>query len=196
MEWNHLGLIVFVKNAIHGQVKTRLAADIGDDEAMRIYNKLVTRTREAVSGLPISTFIYYSSFLAEDEWSSESYIKGVQYGADLGERMSNAIQAVLGEKQKVVLIGSDCPTIHRDHIREACNQLSSNQLVLGPSYDGGYYLIGMDNHYPELFSGISWSTSAVFDQTIAIASKLHLQTALLKHEPDIDFASDWEKYGF
>ena len=195
-DWSQFGLIVFVKNAIPGKVKTRLAAEVGDVRAMDIYKKLVSRTREVVSGLHLSTFIYYSAFLAEDEWSSVIFEKRVQQGTDLGKRMSNAIRDILKEKQKVILIGSDCPTINQDHIKEAFNQLSTNQVVIGPSYDGGYYLIGMDNHYPTLFSGISWSTSSVLEQTMTIARDLHLRTALLKHEPDIDFASDWEEYGF
>ena len=88
--------------------------------------------------------------------------------------------------EKIVLIGSDIPTLTVDTIVESFRLLKTSDSVLGPGFDGGYYLIGMKKLFPELFKGISWSTSRVFDETMAIISKNNISFNTLKSMRDID----------
>jgi rSAM/selenodomain-associated transferase 1 len=95
---------------------------------------------------------------------------------------------------KVVLIGTDCPTLQSHHLHEAFEALTHSDLVLGPATDGGYYLIGMKRKADYLFEGISWSTSEVLSQTLAMATAHGLHFTLLDELSDIDTREDWERY--
>jgi len=109
--------------------------------------------------------------------------------------MSNAFEKVFIECNKVIIIGSDCAQLTPNHIESAINVLESTNLVLGPSIDGGYYLLGMDSFYPELFDDIEWSTDSVLNSTIEIAKSLNLKVHQIETLSDIDYIEDWEKYG-
>jgi glycosyltransferase A (GT-A) superfamily protein (DUF2064 family) len=96
--------------------------------------------------------------------------------------------------QKVVLIGTDCPSLEGKHIIQAFEALDQSDLVLGPAKDGGYYLIGMKCRANFLFEGITWSSELVLSQTLALAAAQGLQTSLLPVLEDIDTLEDWERY--
>jgi rSAM/selenodomain-associated transferase 1 len=95
---------------------------------------------------------------------------------------------------KVVLIGTDCPTLQSNHLNEAFEALTHSDLVVGPATDGGYYLIGMNRRADYLFEGITWSTSQVLSETLNVASQQGLTTTLLHELDDIDTQEDWERY--
>jgi hypothetical protein len=99
----------------------------------------------------------------------------------------NAFQ---GGAPKVVLIGSDCAELTKDIIENAFQALEHSDVVIGPSFDGGYYLLGMSSFEPDLFENIAWSTPSVFEQTIAKAGQLHLSIAMLPRLNDIDTQED------
>jgi len=188
-------IIVFIKNPILGTAKTRLAKSIGNEKALQVYRQLLNITREKVSALEAERYLYYNSFIdSEDEWSSEKFQKRLQASGDLGIRMVEAFQEVTSQSKKTIIVGSDCPTITSELLESAFETLNKSDVVIGPSPDGGYYLLGMNKFHPELFENINWSTDSVLQQTIEIASKGNLSVGLLPDHNDIDTIDDWEQY--
>lgn len=191
-----MALILFAKNPVPGKVKTRLARDLGNQEAYDIYLRLVARTRQTALGLPTDRFLYYSDFIdTTDQWPAAHFQKRLQRGADLGDRMRNAFEEVLGGGfDRAVIIGTDCPAITPALLAEAFEKLQSGSLVVGPALDGGYYLLGMRGFFPTLFEHIDWSTEKVLDQTLQRAGALNLIPAFLPALSDIDTIEDWERF--
>jgi rSAM/selenodomain-associated transferase 1 len=187
-------VLVFQKNAVVGKVKTRLAAGMGELRALEIYGHLIQLTYSALEDVPVSIWTYFSDFIPEVV-TAPTKKSFVQEGQDLGERMANAFARSfeLG-MDKVVLIGTDCPTLLSQHLNEAFEALTHSDLVLGPATDGGYYLIGMTRRADYLFEGITWSTSQVLSDTMNVASQHGLTTTLLQELADIDTQEDWERY--
>lgn len=197
MNQNNL-LLIFVKNPEKGAVKTRLAQTLGNEKAYQIYLKLLHHTIEEAKKVDVMKQVWYSAFIDENDTISEQHFqKKVQKGNSLGERMSHAFE--LGFRngaRKVAIIGSDCPDISPGIIENAFEALISHDLVIGPSEDGGYYLLGMRNFVPELFTGIDWSTENVFQQTLEKAIKLSMSTSFLPVLNDIDTEEDLERSRF
>ncbi|HKK46628.1 MAG TPA: TIGR04282 family arsenosugar biosynthesis glycosyltransferase [Balneolaceae bacterium] len=190
-------LLIFVKNPEEGEVKTRLAETIGDRRALNVYQRLLSITREISDQLTCSRQVWYSKFIpAAGFWDTGNYTKHLQKGSNLGERMKNAFsEAFAGGYHKAVIIGSDCADLKQQIIEVAFDLLDDNDVVIGPSKDGGYYLLGMSQLYSGLFENISWSTAAVFEQTSKIADQLGLSRALLPVLNDIDTEEDLRKAG-
>ena len=117
-----------------------------------------------------------------------------QEGADLGERLANALghHFELGY-QRVVIMNSDGPTLPLAYLEEAFSGLDHADVTLGPGHDGGYYLIGMKQLHPELFQGITWSTEQVIPQTLAICRRLGLTVHQLPEWYDVDVGADLER---
>ncbi len=187
-------LLVFHKNEVLGKVKTRLAAGVGDHRALEIYHYLLLKTYLAIGASSVSVYTYFSDFVPENPSYPVDKSK-LQVGQDLGERMKNAFSTNFESgMEKVVLIGTDCPSIEGSHILQAFDALDQSDLIIGPARDGGYYLIGMKQRADFLFEGISWSTELVLTQTLALAAEHGLQTHLLPVLEDIDTLEDWERY--
>ena len=185
-------LIIFTKNPIPGQVKTRLAATIGDDKALAVYKQLIHYTIELTNQLPVSKFIYYSDSIETDNnWNNNIYTKKLQSGAGLGEKMKNAFSDVfdLGYK-RVIIIGTDCPELSPAIIIAAIDSLNVYDVVVGPARDGGYYLLGMKKLNSCLFQEISWSTNQVLQQTLLACSGNKLSNVLMEELSDIDNEQD------
>jgi rSAM/selenodomain-associated transferase 1 len=187
-------VLVFEKNAILGQVKTRLASGMGEARALEIYRHLTQSTYSVLEDVLAPVWTYFSDFIPEtvNPPIAKSF---VQEGQDLGERMAHAFARSfeLG-MDKVVLIGTDCPTLQSQHLNQAFEALTDSDLVLGPATDGGYYLIGMTRRADYLFEGITWSTSQVLSDTMKVASQYGLTTTLLQELDDIDTQEDWDRY--
>jgi len=190
-------LIIFVKNPELGKVKTRLAASVGERKALEIYHQLLEHTLKTTSTLDVNKTVFYSEKVEfEDLWNKKNYTKKVQFGNHLGERMLNAFEEVFTrEKGPVCIIGSDCFDITADIINQAYEGLKVNDLMVGPSQDGGYYLLGMNDFYPSLFKNIDWSTEIVRAQTLTIAKSLNLSVGLLPVLNDIDTIDDLKESG-
>lgn len=186
-------LLLFIRNPRLGQVKTRLARTLGDGEALRIYLILLEKTRQAALGVPVERWLFYSDFLENgDEWSETDFQKKVQTGADLGERMENAFrQAFSAGADKAVIIGSDCPGLHGTLLQEAFNRLDDADFVLGPTPDGGYYLLGMKQMEVSLFRGIVWSTDTVRAETLRRIEEAGKLCVFLPVLSDVDTEEDW-----
>ena len=185
-------LIIFVKNPKIGKVKSRLAKSIGDRKALSVYKKLLRRTKEHVIDLEIDKRVCYSEMIdQEDLWENSKFQKSLQQGDDLGVRMYNAIKdASKDPYHKICLIGSDIMELTDEIIIRAFSLLDEHDIVLGPSFDGGYYLIGMKSPVKELFLNKKWSTEVVLAETVNKIKKLKLTYALLPTLNDIDEIED------
>lgn len=161
-------LIIFTRNPELGKVKTRLAKTIGAPSALRIYKHLLEHTKNTTQKLKCDKAVYYSVKIREhDIWDSKIYQKHIQKGNDLGERMLYAFQTAFNNNyKKVMIIGSDLFHLSQNHIQLAFNKLDNHDIVIGPAQDGGYYLLGMNSLYSQVFKNKAWSTSSVFKDTL------------------------------
>ena len=189
-------LIVFIKNKILSKVKTRLAKDIGDEEALSAYTHLLQQTTKLCKSLEsIHISVYYDQFIEqEDEWTGICSDRFVQKGEDLGERMYAAFKDGEDNFTKQLIIGSDCPYLSSRHIHAAVQKLDEVDTVIGPARDGGYYLLGVKRVRRHLFENISWSTDQVLKQTVACLHQHQDQVELLETLSDIDTLQDWNDY--
>ncbi|MEE9374043.1 MAG: TIGR04282 family arsenosugar biosynthesis glycosyltransferase [Saprospiraceae bacterium] len=110
--------------------------------------------------------------------------------------MANAFNELLKDHTKVVIIGSDCPKISPPIILSAYDALETSDVVIGPTFDGGYYLLGMKSPQPFLFENIVWSSESVYEKTISNMDKKGLNYAVIKKLSDVDFKKDWDDYGW
>ena len=191
-------LIIFIKNPALGKVKTRLARTVGDEKALDIYLELTKITRENAEILRgPSRHVFYSDFNnQDDEWSNNTFQKHVQSGDDLGERMFNAFSDVLKTHENAVIIGSDCPTLTAEILDMAFEKLATNDFVVGPSTDGGYYLLGFgqNNTTNFVFKNMDWSTENVLPTTLKRISAQGKTAFLLPELTDVDEEKDWLAY--
>ena len=189
-------LLIFIKNPVLGKVKTRLARTVGDAEALRIYLLLLEKTRQAALDARAGRRLYYSDRIeAEDAWAGADFKKFVQHGPDLGARMAGAFrQSFADGADRAVIIGSDCPELDGVLLNEAFSLLERHDFVLGPTPDGGYYLLGMRVFEPSVFEGIAWSTESVRAATLEKIGALGKTCALLPERSDVDTEADWRKF--
>lgn len=183
-------LIVFVKNAVHGTAKTRLAATIGKDAAFEVYKHLMHVTEQATIGLTnCDVHIYFSTEKDPTRWTN--YTQFVQQGNDLGERMSDAFRRSfeLGYKH-IVGVGSDLPDLTSEIVDKGLAELNSNDAVFGPAEDGGYYLIGMRSMLDCIFEDKPWSTESLLEVTLEdLKSKGH-SVGIIETLDDVDTEED------
>ncbi len=189
-------LIVFIKNPVLGTVKTRLAKTIGDTKALKVYKDLIVKSRVVAEAVIAKRFLFYYKEIKSDGWSTDNFHKKLQNSGDLGQKMKAAFTEVIEDNSKSVIIGSDCYDLTSDIINEAFEELNSNDLVLGPANDGGYYLLGMKKLIPELFEGINWSTELVLKQTLEKADRLQLKVKCLQELIDIDNIEDLKESSY
>lgn len=184
-------LLIFIKNPERGKVKTRLAQTIGEKKALQVYRRLLAITKNVTDQLQCTRQLWYSNYIEnEDQWD-DAYEKKLQVGNDLGERMRHAFDQSFSEgADNVVIIGSDCPELSPTLIERAFRILQTQEVVIGPSRDGGYYLLGMNNFHPGLFENKQWSTSTVYEETIAEIREAELTFEVLPQLNDIDTEED------
>lgn len=185
-------LLILIKNPLLGKAKTRLAATVGPERALEIYQALLNRTHQITSDLPMHKALYYSDFVGvNDIWDLNHFEKKIQTGNDLGDRMYNAFKDGFERGYgPVCIIGSDCYELTQEIINQAFAILKSQDVVLGPSTDGGYYLLGMNILQPAFFKNKDWSTPAVLNQTLSDAQHLGLTVGLLPTLTDVDEEKD------
>ncbi|MBA3899022.1 MAG: TIGR04283 family arsenosugar biosynthesis glycosyltransferase [Bacteroidetes bacterium] len=186
-------LIIFFKNPEKGKVKTRLAKTLGEAKALEIYKELVNHTIKITHNLSFcDKAVFYSDYIDNrDFWNNNHYKKQLQKGTDLGSRLSKSYQFSFEKGyKKVIVIGSDCKEISRQHLEEAFFALDKKNAVIGPAKDGGYYLLGMRLFYPELFLQKSWSTSKLFVETLSTLKKKKIKFHLLEILSDVDEEKD------
>lgn len=185
-------LIVFVKNPVLGKVKTRLAATTSAEDALRVYSALVSHTQRILEGLPAHIRVYYSDQLEVNQgWPDKHCTVYVQQGNTLGERLHHAFRETFDQGyRRVVVIGSDCLELTSDHLVSSFDLLTDHDVVMGPTFDGGYYLMGMTDFHPTLFAQKAWSTPLVYSQTLQDIEALNLTWQALETLHDIDTYED------
>lgn len=190
---------VLARRARLGVGKTRLAEDIGAEATLRIYRFLIARTAAVVaaSGLPATVFFADDGPGDEDVWRPGRFRTARQVAAPLlGDRLLGAAREVLAEAetQGVLLVGTDCPGLTPDLLREAAVAVAEGAAALGPSVDGGYYLLGVPAAPEALFAGIPWSSpdtgARQKDALHALGWPLHE----LRQLRDIDEVEDWRAF--
>jgi len=187
-------LLIFARQPVLGRVKTRLAADIGDEAALAVYCELLNITATAVeaAGIPATVWLAETpnSTAAElPEWPNTSW--QLQPAGDLGHRMAAAFAAAYAAgASAVAIIGTDCPGLRAAHLEQAFELLQDHDVVLGPATDGGYYLLAMKVLHAPLFANKEWSTDTVRAATLADAVQLGLSVALLPELADVDTVAD------
>lgn len=160
--------LVFAKNPIIGNVKTRLGKTIGMEASCWVYKKLLKHTALILhkSKLPYVLFENQTNGILHKIFYDSTSIQ-LQEGSHLGDKMKNAFQWAFAQGyEKVLLIGTDLWSLHEDTLIQAQQALDQNDFVIGPSYDGGYYLLGMNKMNTKIFENVSWSTSKVFKETL------------------------------
>jgi rSAM/selenodomain-associated transferase 1 len=190
-------LIVFVKAPRPGAVKTRLAKAIGAPAAAAAYRQLVATLLNQLAGLG-GVEVCFSPDDAAGEvrhWLKEGWSSSPQGDGDLGKRMESAFRrAFQTGAKRVAVIGSDCPVVRAEDIREAWGGLQTHDVVLGPAADGGYWLIGLRQSQPNLFSDIRWSTENVFAETLRRVQHAGLSVQLLRELADVDTDREWRAF--
>jgi len=191
-----VAVIVLTKAPIPGTVKTRLSPPLSPDEAATLHGTLVLDAIEQAKGLPgVALYIAGAPDIAHPFFKVLEGRYGArllpQEGDDLGTRMCGAMQKAfeLGHR-RMILIGTDLPTFTREYLTQAIDHLNTYDVVLGPTMDGGYYLIGVRGPVPELFQGIAWSTAGVLEETRKTAAAQGLSVALLPPCRDLDTVDD------
>lgn len=189
---NENALILFVRNPLLGKVKTRLAKDIGNENALAIYKELLMHTHHVSINTSCDKYIFYEDFInTNDIWENENYKKYLQHGNSLGERMKNAFEILFFNNHKrVVIIGSDCIELTAEILEKSFEKLKHNDVVIGPAKDGGYYLLGMNYLVSEAFTEKNWSTPEVLQKTISDINKINVHHYLLEELSDVDNIAD------
>ncbi len=194
-------LVMFAKAPIPGQVKTRLSPALTEDEAATLHGSFVLDTLERTKAAAGKFKLPIDRFLACAPSSSHVFFRimearhGVtlldQQGDDLGARMHHTFASLFGQGyQRICLVGTDVPSLPLTHYRDAVEALTRHDLVIGPASDGGYYLIGLTQPCPDLFTNIPWSTDRVRALTQQKAVGAGLKIALLPTWSDVDTIDD------
>lgn len=194
-------LVIFAKAPIPGEVKTRLCPPLNPDEAATLHGSFVLdtleRTKAAVGRfkLPLDRYLACAPSSALVFFKIMEERQGVrlidQIGDDLGARMRHAFDTMFSRGYKrVILVGTDVPTLPLEQYKQAHTLLDQHELVLGPALDGGYFLIGLRKPSPDLFDEVPWSTDQVLQLTLAKADRLGLRIALLPEWRDVDTIDD------
>jgi rSAM/selenodomain-associated transferase 1 len=187
-------LLIFTRNPELGKAKTRLAKTVGDETALEIYTFLLEKTCNVSAKVTADKAVYYSVKVRyNDIWDENRYQKHQQVGEDLGIRMLHAFKNGFDAGyQKVLIIGSDLYDLTSEIIESAFVELDTNDVVIGPAEDGGYYLLGMNSLHTAIFKNKDWGTSSVKKDTLADLKdkKVHL----LKELNEVDVFEDIEHH--
>lgn len=188
---------LMVKAPRAGTVKTRLARDVGDHCAVAVYVQLGRQVAEAAARVAPLT-VWYTPPDAEPEvrrWLGDHESRP-QGPGDLGARMQEAFAAHFARGDvPVIVIGADCPGVTAAVLRDAHARLAEADVVLGPSVDGGYYLIGLNRPEPRLFADIPWSTANVLEITESRCRECDLTVERLSPLRDVDTVEDLRALG-
>lgn len=185
------------KAPIIGEVKSRLGEEIGNQHAVKIYTCFLMDMSETLNRLGEDFIIYYTPEQALDVLKSiigedKNYIP--QFGKNLGERLYSGLEKIkeLGYSHGFAL-ASDVPDLSLDYLKEAIESLKKHQLVIGPSFDGGYNLIGYDLAFNSIdfYNGIKWGSNTVYKETIKRLDKIDKH--VLPLWGDIDKMSDFRR---
>jgi len=196
-------LMQFAKWPEAGRVKTRLMPALGADGALAAHVNLTLAVLDnlCASGYPVQ--FWWDRELAQPPRDAGVILRNLesagleqktQSGPTLGDRMLAALDQALTGHSRAMVVGSDCPSVDPEYVRCAVARLTDYDVVLGPSDDGGYVLIGARRVVPGMLDGISWGTEAVLEQTCERLRQLGLTVNLLEPRWDVDEPEDWARF--
>jgi len=186
---------IFAKQPTPGQVKTRLAAATSREFAAQVADAMLCDTLDRLAVIDAERWLVFTPNDASPTmgvFAGDRYQLIPQGDGDLGQRLEWFFRARMGDGgNRVVVVGTDSPTLPVDFVVKAFDDLQRSNVVLGPANDGGYYLIGCTRRVPAAFDGIAWGSSTVLSETIA---RLDTATRLVLLPPwyDVDTLEDWQ----
>ncbi len=169
--------MVFIKDSSKYPVKTRLKTSIGKNKSIWVYNQILKKTALVLKNIKTDIAVFhYNSIISKNPFKNFSKWNKIQIGENLGKKISNAFNWGFEKGyKKIIIIGSDLWDLNEEIINTGFIELNKNKVVIGPSIDGGYYLLGLNKKMPKIFEGIKWGTQSVLAETLK----------LLEHEPYI-----------
>ena len=185
--------MVFARWPRAGAVKSRLSPALPASLACALYEDMLRDVLQAGRTATVDERWVYFSDAPEPPPSYEpaaGYRPSAQRGADLGERLERAMEERLGAGERLVVIGGDAPELSGATISAAFAALETHDVSLGPTPDGGYYLLGLRRRAPEILRGIPWGTDRVLARTLERAEERHLRVATLEPLEDVDTPAD------
>lgn len=190
-------LVIFANAPEKGRVKSRIAADLGPDVALTAYRTLAEHAVAAASHVEWcrKTIAYAPNGTGDAmrNWFGDLFDYLAQGDGDLGKRMLAALERAFAEgADRVTLIGVDCPGVTEAVIDEAFLRLDQADVVIGPSFDGGYYLIGMKKPQKALFTDIPFGTGDTLQRTLAAARRASIRVSLLEWKRDVNTGDAWK----
>jgi hypothetical protein len=209
MNDHHL-LVQFAKDPVKGKVKTRLARTMGEEKALAVHTELMQAVNAKLTAYKaaykrckvLGAFSLDAETTASNEHLEALVLQyalnfdaiQVQQGSGLGCRMLAVLSEGLTHAQKVIIVGSDFPTIDTAYLAAAFESLDRADMVLGASEDGGYGLIGARQLNALDFSTIAWGTEQVLQQTLSACSQASLTAEVLAPRYDIDYEADYVRW--
>lgn len=191
------GLLMMTRFPEPGRTKTRLIPALGPAGAAELQRQMTEylwqHFQKICSRSRLFFEIHYTggSLAQMLAWLGPQVTLKPQCEGNLGQRLNAAlVQGFAKGLNRILVVGSDCPGIGEAHILRALAALETQDVVLGPAEDGGYYLLGLNRPQPQLFENIHWGENCVLEQTIAIATQHQLSVQLLNPLPDIDRPED------
>ena len=188
-------IIVFAREPVLGQVKTRLIPALGIEGATQLYTQLLDHTIDKV----LQSQLCPVDICITPESNKEYFLRNNQLDflqvswqcpGDLGQKMVDAIAKALKNYSSVILIGSDCPLLNIDDLQQAIIALQENDMVFSPASDGGYVLVGAKSISPLVFENICWGSEIVMQQTRQVLIDNHISWEELSEQHDIDVQDD------
>lgn len=193
----------FAKWPEAGRVKTRLMPELGERGALAAHVTLSLAVLNQLSSSDCEVRFLWDRELASAPEAAAPIIKriealglmqGFQRGNRLGERMEAALAEGLTQFSKALIVGSDCPSVDAGYIHQALQALDEADVVLGPSDDGGYVLIGARCHLPGMLDNVSWGTERALAETLARLNAVGLSCVQLSPRWDVDEPGDWQRF--
>jgi hypothetical protein len=189
-------LVIFATAPEKGRVKSRIAADLGPDVALTAYRTLAEHAVAAASQVDWcrKTIAYAPNGKADAmrDWFGDLFDYRAQGDGDLGRRMLAAFERAFQDgADRVILIGVDCPGVSEGVISDAFARLDTADAVVGPSFDGGYYLIGMKKPLTPLFTDIPFGTGDTLQRTLTAARRGGIRVSLLEWKRDVNTGDAW-----
>ena len=187
-------IVIFAKAPVPGRAKTRLIPALGEAGAARLAHRMLAGTvAEAnLAGLGIPE-LCATPHPGDPQWSGllPAGVRVSDQGeGDLGERLASAARRVIGDGERILLIGTDCPDLDGVRLRAAASQLDHHDAVIHPAVDGGFVLLGLRRFDASVFRGIAWSTDSVAEDTKARISALGWSLYVGDTLRDIDEPAD------
>lgn len=196
-------LMQFAKWPEAGRVKTRLIPALGVAGALDAHLTLTLAVLDNLCGSGLTVQFWWDRAVDSVPADAQGVVRTIeqrglgqkiQQGTNLGDRMLDALGTGLEAHALALIVGSDCPSVEPAYVHQAVASLQEYDVVLGPSDDGGYVLIGARRVVPHMLDGIEWGTEAVLEQTCQRLKKLGLSVGLLEPRWDVDEPEDWARF--